>query len=387
MLLCIDHYISMNPKTLENKTIMKTLAALLTGALFCSTLSAQDVVVRQNNGASHFHYVTQYNWNELQDIVDVASPGDTIYLPGATFTINGVLTIDKKLVLMGTGWHPDSAGTAGVTKFIHGDNINHAVRLMANADDSEFHGIDFELPVRLGEFDQGAPSTDVDGLRFSRCHLRELHMSSAAFGLVSMANDCLIVGCVVDFVEVRNAPGMIISNSILVGEGALVGAGSLTLVEHCILLNTGVHSALLGVDALFRYNIFTRPVVSTTYTVAAPCRFESNVWLLGSGSSLAFDPDVPSHVANGTVTVPSALFTSVVDPYNYTHQTSYQVVPGSPWAAVANGGPVGIYGGPFPWKDGMLPFNPHWVGLAAPGGATSNGVLQGVQIRGTAQSH
>lgn len=44
-------------------------------------------------------------------------------------------------------------------------------------------------------------------------------------------------------------------------------------------------------------------------------------------------------------------------PSNTFYQNDFHVV--NPAYIGDDGSPVGIYGGPYPWKEGSLPFNPH----------------------------
>lgn len=46
---------------------------------------------------------------------------------------------------------------------------------------------------------------------------------------------------------------------------------------------------------------------------------------------------------------------------NGIYTNNFHLVPGSPFAnAGRDGTDIGIYGGTFPWKEGSVPFNPHF---------------------------
>jgi hypothetical protein len=62
-------------------------------------VSAQQLIARQNGGTPHFH-------TELDDAVNQAVNGDTLYLPGGYFPLT--VQIDKELHIVGEGHNPES---------------------------------------------------------------------------------------------------------------------------------------------------------------------------------------------------------------------------------------------------------------------------------------
>ncbi len=76
------------------KAIFFTAVLCLTGIIS----NAQNLIAVQNAGTPSFFL-------KINEAIESAQDGDTIYLPGGSF---GDCTINKRLHLVGVGHHPDS---------------------------------------------------------------------------------------------------------------------------------------------------------------------------------------------------------------------------------------------------------------------------------------
>jgi len=71
--------------------------------------------------------------------------------------------------------------------------------------------------------------------------------------------------------------------------------------------------------------------------------------------------------------------------FDYAHD--YHINPDSPAKNTGTDGTdIGIYGGPFPWKEGSVPFNPHIQSLIIDSKTDKDGNLN-VKIKVQAQEH
>ena len=318
----------------------------------------------------------------LQEALDQALDGDTIHLPGMEYTItSGNVWIEKGIVLVGTGISPDSTALTGRTRLTG----NQDVVITNTANGLEIHGIAFAVAGGV-DFGTIAATSNVNNVRLVRCNFEtSLHLSTS--GSPSLAVGTIIDGCVLPAgVNCGNAAGTFIRNCIVNGSSAtlysLRGAGDQVTVENCFLFDRADNTSNAG--ALYRNNIFLRSVEGP-YTPTEQSYFVDNLWV--GPTSLNMN-GVLAGSNNQLATNIAAVFQTPIpslDPFDWT--SNYHPVPGSLGTTMA-ASEVGIYGGSAlsAWKDGALPFNPHWDQFYAPG-ATNGGILQGVQLRGTAQTH
>src|SRR6056297_1566225 len=111
----------------------KILFTILVSFFFLSFLTAQHSIVVQNGGASVY--------KTIDEAYENATNGDTIYLPGGSFNMP---LINKSLVWIGVGYHPDSTEATYYTR------INNAVSFQGDCDNSVVTGIHFVLNVSVG---------------------------------------------------------------------------------------------------------------------------------------------------------------------------------------------------------------------------------------------
>lgn len=368
---------------------MKHLTLLVTGALLGSALHAQHCIVRQSGGESHFRYHDGTNaYTTLVQVISDAVDGDTIHLPGATYDISTELVIAKQLVFVGTGIDPDSTIATGSTAL----NVANYITLTSAASGSEFHGLRFLSGTggQMIRFGTSPATSDVDNVAFVRCIIeRNVLLNGSSSVSPSLANGTVIDGCVLNnTITVRGAAPFDIRNSVIVTENSILQAHEGTTIENCILLDAtpGAGSGTAGV--VYRNNIFMRNG-SGIYAPTEQSTYQNNLWVLLSGGTLDLSGVLNESDNQHTSLIANVFQTPLPSFTQFNWAYNYQLVPGSPYETMGLGGTqVGIYGGGAlsAWKDGALPFNPHWDQFYAPG-ATNGGVLQGVLLRGTAQSH
>lgn len=367
---------------------MKILCTLLLGVLFGSTLHAQGVITRIGSDGTKFYY---NGVADLQTVFDDATLNglgvDTVLLPGGPFLLTSNLDITSPIILIGSGIRADSAVVyGGRTRFVGG---NASIFLHADADDSEIHGLTFEQggnsPIYFGT---SILDSDVDNVKFYRCDLR-----TATLGFPNatntLADGILFQECVIrEALNVSGSAGIVIRNSFI---NDVVGAisGSNVSIGNCIVMAfDGLNGNGFSPNELVNYtnNVFLTN--STTLNVTENAVFTSNLFV-GNGAlfaqNLTFNPGVTQ---TGTQTTPSLAeaFPGVPSPAAYTvYQFAGDYTLALPYLGT-DGTPLGVYGGDAPWKDGSLPFNPHWSLLTTPAN-TSIGLLQGVHIKASAQEN
>ncbi len=368
---------------------MKHLSTFLLGALLSTTLTAQYCIVRQNNGESSFYYHDANTaFSVLQQAISEANTGDTLHLPGATYSISSEFSIDKRLVIVGTGIDPDSTATTQGTIW---STDGFGIRVLNTADGLEFHGLSMVSggAAPFLYFGTSLATSDVSDVKFIRCTIGVQVVMQGAGSGNSLATNTLFDGCVIlSTIQVRKAVFTTIRNSILKGDD-LFDAGTGCVVENCVILDIQPGTSNSNQDVNYRNCIFLRNA-GTAFAPVEQSDFENNLWILQPGGTLNLS-GVASASGNLSTTLIDEVFLPNLPAYNiFSWAYNYHLVPGSAYETMGIGGTqVGVYGGAplAAWKDGALPFNPHWESLDVPSATTTNGVLEGLHIRGTAQSH
>lgn len=363
---------------------MKQLFLLVLFHLSLVTAYGQ-VITKLSGGVSTFYY----DVNELNSIVNDAVDNDTIILPGGPINLNGSLVVDKKLVLIGAGIQMAGTPVTGVTTLI-GTNVGgfqEIVAVESAGAGSMFTGINFQAPFRFVGFGNEAPAFSAT---FERC------MFSSGFALSAFASpvvppsasnvtvkQCIILGEV--SASTNSAPqNLLIENCILAG-GLSFGAGNIATaqVTQCLLLNMSTtNGANPGVQ--FTNSIFTRNGVS--YNLNSASSYSSCLFILNGGDQLNWTGAFDGGNNVGFLGTSNNVFVDLSSFTTYSENSDYHLVPGSPGLSMGTNGQVGIYGGApgSIWKEGAIPFSPHWESLQ-PSLGTSNGGVINVSFSGAAQ--
>ncbi|HMU14134.1 MAG TPA: glycosyl hydrolase family 28-related protein [Flavobacteriales bacterium] len=354
---------------------MRTGLTLFTAGLLAGAVSAQGVITRMNAGTSEFYYD-----GNIQAVLDEAfeeAGTDTILLGGGTYNMTSDILISSPVVMIGTGIHPDSSlayNNNGRTEIAGGQFMEWF--LENDASGSEFHGIAFTNEVDV-QFGTGPiESTDVNDVKFFRCEFQGLGLGNGQFG--SMANDTYIHECVFrGGFSNGEAQGSIIRNSAIKQVYDILN-GNDCLFENCIFFS----SIGGGSGVQYENNVFLLNQGSN-YNINQQSTYLNNLFVgTGAGFGVTFgvgvvangnEFDYPLNGANGAF--PSA---TVTDWNNFDFYADYHL------ATAWSGFDFGLFGGGDPWKEGSVPFNPHWRELTTPTG-TENGTLQGVTIKASAQ--
>ncbi|MBK7940273.1 MAG: hypothetical protein IPJ87_00075 [Flavobacteriales bacterium] len=336
-----------------------------------------------NGGQSYFRY--DGNIQLVLDDAELSIGVDTIILPGGQFILNNDLFITSPVVMIGSGIRADSS-TAYPTRTVLSGNNYRDVRIMDEADGTELHGITFRgsIGVYIG---QNLATSDADNVRITRCDIALLWLGHGNFD--SNANSPYISNCIIDDLSVNQCNDPLI-RSCFIQNLTGADAASNTVVENCVFLNW---SGGGNVNVSYKNNVFLRNTASP-FTVNEASTFDYNLFV-GSGAGVSYTIAAPA--VNGGNNVASAeypmntvngafpQFGPVANYITYDYQGNYSI--NSLYQSAGEAGTeVGVFGGADPWKTGSLPFNPHWSELTGPA-STGNGTLQGVTVRGSAQTY
>lgn len=330
-------------------------------------------------GFGQYNFVVQNGsasvYNTIDEAYQNAVSGDTIYIPGGSF--NMPATIDKSLVWIGVGYHPDSTESTYYTR------INNSVSFKGTCDGTYITGMHFIASVTFGT--SGDDAVDVVLFRNRIGGTLTLKISD---GLESLINS-KVLECIIDGnINANRGTNVVTEKSIIRGTlnyfisstfdrniftlGAKNGGTGysylLTYSENCLIRNSVINYASYinwraevysCINNTFNNNIFAGNIIFPDFTN------------IGSDNLINVDLSTVFEHIEGTI-----------DTYSYLH--NFHLKNGSP--AIGAGSldtDIGIYGGSNPYKDGGLPFTPHIQSVNIDE-ETSNGLL-GVEIKAVSQ--
>jgi hypothetical protein len=149
---------------------MKKLFLLFAMALlFALHVSANKFTVN-NNGSNTAQFTT------IQDAVDSAANGDTIFVEGspnvyASFTIS-----DKKVIIIGPGWYPEKNNP--LTATVAGFGIYNNTTVTGSSSGSEIIGL--VISNSAGITSNGSNQTGTSNLKITRCYF---------YSIISISNN------------------------------------------------------------------------------------------------------------------------------------------------------------------------------------------------------
>lgn len=346
---------------MDTKAIKTTIILIYISII---KLYAQAPVALHHNGTSTMFATS----SGLTDAYNNSVDGDTIYLPGGFFA---GITIDKKLTLIGAGFHPDS------TLATYATQINGNLNLGPNADTTHIEGLHI-----TGSINITATNNKIDKLKIKR---------NLIDGQININGD-------------RATPSMHIEISGNIVRGHLDLSNTLNAVITNNILQSRLHYVYQG---MIRNNVFTsNPFIGYPiyqYNNIYDCDYssiENNVFVhadatLGfsycdnstinknvfATNNIDYSNNFPlgNYIGIGSANIlvnwtsSSYLFT---DNYHLQNPTTH---------LGTDGLEVGIYGGLKPWKEGIVPLNPHIGSKNIATQTNTNGELP-IQIRVNAQN-
>lgn len=282
----------------------------------------------------------------LTEAINIAQPGDKIYLPGGNFDYTG--NIDKPIHIIGIGFqnglHVDG------NSIINGDLV-----LDHNANNSIFEGFYLSGYIRAGV------DVTANNINIKRCNF----LGIAGNGNFNFTwTNCQIINCVVrETLRFNFYSGIVdsylnnslISNSFI---NTVFGLRNSTIKNCIVASNFSINGCnnLTIFNNIFSY--YSGSGVGGTVTVnSSNLTFANNVFYLGNSSTIGDGvlSNLNPMYYNSSA---SEVFTNATD-FIFNPTFDFQLL--STFAgnnAGDDGTDVGIYGGQYPWKNGSLPISP-----------------------------
>ena len=357
----------------EPKTIvMKTLITTITSLFAASVMLAQTgvIAVQHADGSpTSFYYMPTTTLNQV--LTTFVGTNDTIYLPGGTIPFSSI-TLNTKVTIVGAGFHQSGVPVTQKTVI---PSVNFGFGVGAGANGSSFHGIDFESSISLG--------SGVANITFTRCEFASVSLNP------NFNNDPLHIHfkqCLLrSALQGGETSDVTLDNCVLENGPTFSASASGNYIRHCLFLNANL-STTQSTSVTYSDNIFVfgsgGPAINNTG------QFYNNLFALPVSSLPIYGLGV--FVGNQTMYPASNLFLAGTSLTSFDYSDDYALLSGTMALTMPHydGTQAGIHGGlaGSPWKPLAIPYDPHWELLIVPP-ATVGGVLQGVQIQGSAQSN
>lgn len=337
---------------------MKKILFFLVMSLGIFTVYSQPRVSLEHNGNTTIFigngaFVEAYN---------ASVDGDIIFLPGGTFDVP---TIYKKLKIYGAGVFPDATTATGKTY------LNGTLSIMEGSSDFRLEGVEI---IGALNFNTNQP---INNVIIKRCKINsDLNIPGSA---LNATNFNLIESVVLGNINIQNLTTGIFNNNIIQGQ---INSTEGNLFTNNIFLysNCGYYdhiAGLYGSNNLFQNNIFTRScaqIIGGTSNTFNKNIFVSNP--TGFGTTPIMNGNFMGNV------MADVLMNQTGAEFNFDH--NYHLKNPASFVGTDNT-QVGIYGGTNPFKEQMIPENPHISLKNIATSTNTSGELQ-VEIKAAAQS-
>lgn len=258
----------------------------------------------------------------------------------------------KRIHIVGVGYNPNTTNSTNYT-YLNGNNYpNSSIYLSPGASGGSLIGV--LIPVSLYV---GNPDGCVTNYKIWRCKISTV-ASQIDYNWGCSPSNLTIIECIISSIVFPSASNLCIYNNILDG---ISGIGSGNIVRNNIFL-----AASYPLNA---------------YSAIYSSNFENNIFL-GSPFVIYYSNTFYNNVFNNNIFVENVTFpypgTTNIGFNNIVNQSQgsifvnqngntfgydqdYHLQSSCPGKHAGHDGTdIGIYGGLFPWKDGSIPFNPHF---------------------------
>jgi len=344
---------------------------VITIFLNSSLLQAQKLIAVQNGGTPTFYTM-------LDSAIVHAQNGDTLYLPGELYT-NTQFTINICLHIVGVGVHPDSSSATLYTRIL--GNITFT----DGSDGGSITGV----YLQNGNINL----IGVSNFTVNRCNIKDLSLGTDTDS--SSSNNVFVENIVNGQIYGKRSKMNHFYSNIIGGSVSYLSnynsfKNNIFLANNTQLCSCGLTDCFYAVitqisSSLFENNVFLRNVSATCAILCNlyNCTFNNNLFVDNINIQLISNTSIGY---NNIMAQPqSSIFVNQTGS-TFSFNQNYHLQPTCLGVnAGRDGTDIGIYGGAYPWKDGNIPFNPHYQSITVAPTTDSTGNLN-VNIKVEAQN-
>ncbi|NLA23462.1 MAG: hypothetical protein GX879_00695 [Bacteroidales bacterium] len=313
---------------------MKKLTILCLCLALGSLLNAQIIALHHEGETQIFNGNTAF-----VQAYEASQAGDTLYFSGGTYFPPS--KIDIQLTLFGAGHYQDSTLVTGKTI------ISGSIKLKEGANNFYIEGIAISDKI---EIDNNSPIT---GLSVKRCYV------SNGFNFpgdrTTLSSNIAIIGSIFGNSDFINTSNVLVSNSII----SRVNNSHGNQFRNNIMLASFIYTSRLFNNS--NNNFIANSIIkiegsgSSNIISGDGNQFYNNVFN-DANPSYGSNPTLSDNIAN--VNMDDVFVNQTGVDFDYSHDYHLQ---DDELYLGTDGTQVGIYGGIFPYKEGAVPINPHFV--------------------------
>ena len=289
-----------------------TIVGLVAVFMTANRAEAQNVYVLQNGSRVLF-------FSALTNVMSSMQDGDTLYLPPKP--IDASLTINKRVAIIGAGYHPDSSAVTGITK------VTGEVVFAKKSKGSSMTGVRTEGRVLVQD----------SSITVTRCNMQYVEAVNGTTPISQVYfGDCIIRDVVRNFNDV--VTNALIERCIIGGQ---IEGGNKTnnlMIKNCVLLSEGDYFMSSITNLIIQSSIILNNGWRSFYN-SSSLTLKNNLWVSGEFS-------IPSFSITGNIFgIPRA------DIFVDESKGDYRIKPTltQAFTMATDGKQVGIYGTDYPF--------------------------------------
>ena len=232
-----------------------TIVGLVAIFMAANRAEAQNVYVLQNGSRVLF-------FSALTNVMGSMQDGDTLYLPPKP--IDASLTINKRVAIIGAGYHPDSSAVTGITK------VTGEVVFAKKSKGSSMTGVRTEGRVLVQD----------SSITVTRCNMQYVEVTNGATPISQVYfGDCIIRDVVRNFNDV--VTNALIERCIIGGQ---IEGGNKTnnlMIKNCVLLSEGDYFMSSITNLIIQNSIILNNDSWYEYYNSSSFTLKNNLWVRG----------------------------------------------------------------------------------------------------------
>ncbi len=315
---------------------MRKCTLFFAALFFFIVAQSQTVITVQHGNATTLE-------KRLDSAIAHAQTGDIIYLPGGLVSGTYNLTIKKKVTIIGAGYHPDSSTATTPSR------IENELIFGSGADGTLITGI----------FSSGNIRLNASNIIISRSNIQSLSTE-----LPVVSNLLIEENIIRDYFYGRlyissSFPNCVFKKNIIYGKLQGMMYGDITFSNNIFL-----YHQFHVYNCLFENNIF----LNTAISFDGPNQFTNNLFV-GSPSISSADGNIFNEPLEN-------IFLNYIQNAAWDKSQNFHLKAGCKGIGLGTDSKdVGIYGSTSPFKDGGIPFNPHYQSVIISSATNSSGLL------------
>lgn len=316
------------------------ILSIISSLFICNELKSQNLIALNSNGTSTFHY-------SLADAVTNSVHGDTIYIPGGTFTI-GDQHINKRLTIIGAGHNPDSTLATNFS-YLYG-----SLRLLTGADSGSVTGIYLTGNMVFGS---NTSNQTVLYYNINRCNISTLNLSFDGGSATNSKFITISENIIRNTLNGGNAVNVLVEKNVITPN--LQYFNGQCSFNNNIFIHAGYYSSLINYinNCAFLNNIFVVTGSGATAIGSANSNsFTRNIFIHNQTFPAGSNIGDSNLVSQPVYSIFDTLYSTSV----FSYQSKYNLkttCPGKNFGT--DGKDLGVYGTGTPFKEGSVPYNPH----------------------------